>query len=73
VTKREKLIGVMDKVTGTALWIFLATQFYGMALWAIRRIANQGIPIHTRIAIGSGVFFMFGLFIIFISDERGPI
>jgi len=69
---REKFIGVMDKLTGTAFWIFLLAQFYGIALWAWNRIVNPGIPIHTRIAIGSGVSFIFGLFIIFISDDMEP-
>jgi len=71
---RERLIWLTEKITGLALFTFIITTIYIILLWTLKFVSNPEIPIHGRIAIGSGITFFLGLFIIFLADieDMGP-
>jgi len=72
---RERMIWVTEKITGLAFWTFIITTVYIILLWTVKFVSNPEIPIHGRIAIGSGITFFLGLFIIFLTDidDMGPL
>ncbi|MBA7599860.1 hypothetical protein ES703_06905 [subsurface metagenome] len=67
---KKKLLKPMEYITALAFWAFILAIGYGICLWTVDCLRNLDTPIHIRLAIGSGVTFLFGLILIFILDEE---
>ena len=71
MNKKERLIWLLEKFTGLALWTFIMAMGYGILVWTVDYVGNPEIIVHIRIAVGSGIILLFGLFFIFLADASG--
>jgi len=69
MTIRKKLMNAMEHLCGLSFWVFFVCLGWGFIDWLIHTV---GIPIYTKLAIGSFFTFFVSLFFMFILDEEVP-